>query len=138
MTGVQTCALPIYYCTRCDRHHYLPGKEYTFFTLKPLGESASRGDSRPLLAELDAIAGNMEQSRLFASLRRLYLDGPDQSPEHMASLAVPCIAEKALCYLYAEQNLLSAEQVRSIVADLGLDRDYLRRRLSDNRRPLEL
>ena len=126
------------YCTRCDRHHFLPGKEYTFFTLKPLGESASRGDSRPLLAELDAIAGNMEQSRLFASLRRLNLDGPDQSPEHMASLAVPCIAEKALCYLYAEQNLLSAEQVRSIVADLGLDRDYLRRRLSDNRRPLEL
>ena len=43
-----------------------------------------------------------------------------------------------LVYLYAEQNLLSSEQLRSIVSDLGLDREYLMRRLSDNRRPLEL
>ena len=35
------------YCTRCDAHHYLPGKEYTFLILKPLGEQASRGDSAP-------------------------------------------------------------------------------------------
>jgi len=41
-------------------------------------------------------------------------------------------------YLYAEQNLLSAEQVRYLVEGLALDRDYLSRRLSDNRRPLEL
>lgn len=126
------------YCTRCDRHHYLPGKEYTFFTLKPLGEAASRGDVKPLFAELAAIQGDMERSRLFASLRRLYLDAPEPSPEHMAALEVPCIAEKALCYLFAEQNLLSADQVSKIASDLGLDRDYLRKRLSDNRRPLDL
>lgn len=126
------------YCTRCDEHHYLPGKEYTFFTLKPLGESASRGDIKPLLAELAAIAGDIERSRLHASLKRLYLDGPRPRPENLAALAVPCIAEKALCYLYAEQNLLSADQLRRIVSDLGLDRDYIRKRLSDNRRPLDL
>ncbi len=126
------------YCTRCDEHHYLPGKEYTFFTLKPLGEAASRGDLKPLLAELSAIAGDMERSRLYASLKRLHLDGPRQGPENMAALLVPCIAEKALCYLYAEQNLLSSEQLVKVVADLGLDRDYLRKRLADNRRPLEL
>lgn len=126
------------YCTRCDRHHYLPGKEYTFFTLKPMGEAASRGELKPLFAELAAIQGDMERSRLYASLRRLYLDVPDPRPEHMAALEVPCIAEKALCYLFAEQNLLSADQVTRLVADLGLDRDYLRKRLSDNRRPLEL
>jgi thymidine kinase len=126
------------YCTRCEGHHYLPGKEYTFFTLKPLGEAASRGDLKPLLAELAAIAGDIERSRLHASLKRLHLDGQDHQPENMASLLVPCIAEKALCYLYAEQNLLSADQLRKIVSDLGLDKDYLRKRLADNRRPLEL
>jgi thymidine kinase len=126
------------YCTRCDEHHYLPAKEYTFFTLKPLGEAASRGEIKPLLAELSAVAGDMERSRLYASLRRLHLEGEEPKPQNLAALKVPCIAEKALCYLYAEQNLLSAEQLRRIAADLGLDREYLSRRLADNRRPLEL
>jgi thymidine kinase len=126
------------YCTRCDRHHFLPGKEYTFFTLKPLGEAASRGDLKPLLAELAAISGDMERSRLYASLKRLHAGDDGRGEEHLAALEVPCIAEKALCYLYAEQNLLSADQLKRAVADLGLDRDYLRRRLADNRRPLEL
>lgn len=126
------------YCTRCDSHHYLPGKEYTFFTLKPLGEAASRGDLKPLSAELAAIAGDPRRSRLHASLKRLHLDGPNPKPQNMDGLRVPCIAEKALCYLYAEQNLLSADQLRKVVAELGLDREYLTRRLADNRRPLEL
>ncbi|TFG84018.1 MAG: thymidine kinase [Spirochaetales bacterium] len=126
------------YCTRCDEHHYLPGKEYTFFTLKPLGEAAARGDIKPLKAELAAIAGDMEQSRLYASLKRLHLDSDDPQPRNLSALRVPCIAEKALCYLYAEQNLLSADQLRRLAVDLNLDWDYLSRRLSDNRRPLEL
>jgi hypothetical protein len=25
------------YCTRCDAHHFRPGKEYSYFVLKPLG-----------------------------------------------------------------------------------------------------
>ena len=126
------------YCTRCDRHHYLPGKEYTYFSLKPMGETAARGDLRPLLAELNAIAGGSDDSRLAMSLRARHLECVDPCPEQLAALKVPCIAERALAYLYAEQNLLSSEQLRSIVASLGLDRDYLMRRLSDNRRPLEL
>jgi thymidine kinase len=56
----------------------------------------------------------------------------------MNALKVPCIAERALVYLYAEQNLLSAAQLRDAVRDLGLDRDYLMRRLADNKRPIEL
>ncbi len=123
------------YCTRCDLHHYLPGKEYSFFTLKPLGEAASRGDMKPLLAELSAINGNIEESRLYASLKRLHIDTETPSPEHMNALKVPCIAEKALCYLYAEQNLLSVEQLSLAVNSLGLDREYLSKRLADNRRP---
>lgn len=125
------------YCTRCDRHHYLPGKEYTFFTLKPLGELAARGNIAPLLAELGAMAGAIETSRLYASLSSRCSDGEDGEVQ-MNSLRVPCIAERALVYLYAEQNLLSEEQVRFIVQDLGLDRQYLEQRLADNRRPIAL
>jgi thymidine kinase len=126
------------YCTRCDRHHYLPGKEYTYFSLKPMGEAAARGDLKPLLAELNAVAGGSPDSRLAASLRARHLECADPCPEQLNALKVPCIAERGLVYLYAEQNLLSADQLRSIVASLGLDRGYLMRRLSDNRRPLEL
>ncbi len=126
------------YCTRCDAHHYLPAKEYTYFTLKPLGEAAARGDMAPLLAELNAIAGNIVESRLHSSLKSRYLEGDSPCAAQMNSLKVPCIAERALVYLYAEQNLLSADQVRRIVSSLGLDREYLERRLSDNRRPLDL
>lgn len=125
------------YCTRCDLHHYLPGKEYSFFTLKPLGEAASRGDIKPLMAELADINGNITESRLYASLRRLHIDSEVPSPEHLNALKVPCIAEKALCYLYAEQNLLSVEQLKEIAGSLGLDKEYILKRLSDNRRPIE-
>ena len=126
------------YCTRCDVHHYLPGKEYTFFSLKPMGESAARGDLKPLLAELSAVAAGSEKSRLATSLRSRHLDCRDPCPEMLEALRLPCLPERELAYLFAEQNLLSAEQLRSIVADLGLNRDYLMRRLSDNRRPIEL
>jgi thymidine kinase len=126
------------YCTRCDAHHYLPAKEYTFFTLKSLGEAAARGDSRPLLAELAAVSGGDPASRLAASLRARHSGSDDPKPEMLESLRLPCLAERELAYLYAEQNLLSAEQLRSIVSALGLDREYLTRRLSDNRRPIEL
>jgi len=126
------------YCTRCDVHHYLPAKEYSFFTLKPMGEAAARGDIVPLMAELNAVASGDEKSRLAASLRSRHMDCDDPCPEMLASLKLPCLAERELAYLFAEQNLLSVEQMRRIVSDLGLDRDYLMRRLSDNRRPIDL
>lgn len=126
------------YCTRCDDHHYLPAKEYTYFTLKPLGEAASRGDLKPLLFELGALAGNIESSRLYASLKRRHLDRDDPEPANMETLRVPCLAERALVFLYAEANLLSQEQLRKIARDLGLDQEYLAKRLADNRRPVEI
>jgi len=126
------------YCTRCDIHHYLPGKEYTYFTLKPLGEAAARGNSEPLMAELNALSGDVSQSRLYASLKARHLDCAEPCAENMNALLVPCIAERALVYLYAELNLLSPDQVRKAASGLGLDREYLSRRLSDNRRPPDL
>ena len=52
----------------------------------------------------------------------------------MNSLRVSCIAEKALLYLFTEQNLVPNEMFLALVHELDLDRDYLRRRLSDARR----
>lgn len=126
------------YCTRCDAHHYLPGKQYTYFVLKPLGERASVGDLDPLEKELRAIKSDCYASELYRSFRANYLDGPKPSIEHMNALKVPLIAERALVYLFAEQNLLSAEQTRLLVDRLDLDREYLAKRLSDNKRPLAL
>ena len=54
----------------------------------------------------------------------------------MTALEVPCIAEKALSFLYAAQNLVSRQQVLELVGNLGLDRDYLEKRLRDNGRVL--
>lgn len=126
------------YCTRCDTHHYLPGKEYTYFTLKPLGEKTAQGDLGPLTKELWAIKNDLESSELYRSFVHRYVDRVDPERENMSALLVPCIAERALCYLYAEQNLISTDQLVSLVQTLDLDRAYLSRRLQDNRRPVNL
>ena len=123
------------YCTRCDHHHYLPGKEYTYFTLKPLGEEASRGDMEPLRAELEAINENIESSLLFRSLFEKH--GGDEGGEvNLNALRVPKIAERALVYLYSEANLVTVEQIRAVVSDLDLDVEYISRTLENNRRPV--
>ncbi len=120
------------YCTRCDDHHYLPGKEYTFLFLKPLGEQASRGDAAPLREELSLIKGCLEKSHLHRHFASKY------DEIRMNALRVSCIAEKALLYLYTEQNLVPNELFLELVKDLALDREYLRRRLADCRRPAVL
>ncbi|MFP4363646.1 MAG: thymidine kinase [Spirochaetia bacterium] len=126
------------YCTRCDRHHYLPGKEYTFLILKPLGESASRGDIEGLEEELRRIKYDIKKSRLYAHFTNRYLHKTDPQPVNMNALKVDCIAERAVAFLYAEQNLLSGNQVRELVKRLALATDYLEKTLTDNRRPLSL
>ncbi|MGA2614743.1 MAG: thymidine kinase [Spirochaetia bacterium] len=118
------------YCTRCDDHHYLPGKEYTYLFLKPLGEAASRGDAAPLREELSWIQDHIERSQLYRHFSSSYED----SEVMMNSLRVSCIAEKALLFLSTEQNLVPNDLFRKLVRDLRLDREYLRRRLSDCRR----
>ena len=116
------------YCTRCDAHHYLPGKEYTFLILKPLGEKASRGEPGPLRDELGLIKGNLEKSLLYRNFCGRY------DAIMMNSLRVSCIAEKALLFLFTEQNLVPNDLFLRLVKELSLDREYLRRRLSDCRR----
>jgi thymidine kinase len=119
------------YCTRCETHHYLPGKEYTFLILKPLGERAATGELSPLARELENLHASVERSEL---ARHLGSRGAESIL--MNALKVPCIAEKAITFLYCEQNLLSRQQVLDLVERLGLDRDYLLRRIHDNGRVL--
>ena len=121
------------YCSRCDRHHFLPGKEYTYFTLKPLGEKAASGDYAPLKAELGSLKERMEDSLLFSHMERKY-HGSEDGEIYMNALLPGCIAEKALIYLFAEQNLVTEELLLKLVDELDLDRNYMRRTLHDNRR----
>lgn len=126
------------YCTRCDRHHYLPGKEYAYLILKPLGEQASQGRLEPLRTELSHLRFSPESSQLYRHFQKRFGNGAVFDEANMNALRVPCLAERAAVYLYTEQNLLSAEQLRRLVEDLELDREYLRQRLRDSRRSLEL
>jgi len=122
------------YCTRCDAHHHLPGKEYAFLVLKPAGEAASKGDERPLRDELAALKDDIARSALHRDFAARYADRGRDTAILMNSLRPACIAEKALLFLFAEQNLVPADLFARLVRDLDLDRDYLRRRLADCRR----
>ena len=123
------------YCTRCDKHHLLPGKEYTYFILKPLGEEASRGNIAPLRKELEAIMAKPSSSLLWDLFeQRFAREGP--ASVNMNALLVPYIAEKALVYLFAEANLVAESQLKELAAELGMDLDYLQGTLADNRRPV--
>ncbi len=119
------------YCTRCDAHHYLPGKEYAYLVLKPLGEQAARGDSRALERELRLINARSDDSELARDLRSRYADEADVNRN---ALHVDCIAERALLYLFVELNLVSSDEVARLSRRLDLDRAYMNRRLADNRR----
>ncbi len=125
------------YCTRCDIHHYLPGKEYTFFTLKPLGESASSGNIDPLKKELSALKNKIENSILYKHLHERYDNRPEERI-NLNSLKIDFISEKALIYLFAEQNLITEDLLLKLVENLHLDRRYMGKTLSDNRRPVNL
>ncbi len=123
------------YCTRCDEHHYLPGKEYAFLVLKPLGDEASRGNPSPLRNELSLIANRSEKSELAADFQRRY-KGKEEF--NLNALRVDCIAERALLYVYLDLNAISFSQLAALADDLELDHNYLNRRLSDNGRRVSL
>lgn len=123
------------YAARCDEHHYLPGKEYTFFTLKPLGQEAAAGDEKPLIKELIALKDDMPTSQLYHSVMERSANAPDQAIL-LNSLKVEKIAEKALLYLFVEQNLIPEDLLLSIVDRLHLDHEYMSQILSDNKRPV--
>ena len=125
------------YAARCDEHHFLPGKEYTFFTLKPMAEEASKGSVKKLRTEIENLKYGMKKSQLYKNLSARYKGDPNEEV-YMNSLRPEFIAEKALMYLFNEQNLISEDMLVRIVNDLNLNRDYMSRVLADNRRPVSL
>jgi len=118
------------YCTRCDRHHHLPGKEYTYLTLTALGEAWVRGEPAGLEAELTHLKASPERSVLAQSLA----GGPAVC---LNTLRVPFLAERALVYLAHERNLLDEAALHTLVDHLDLDRRFLGQRLSDNGKILQ-
>ena len=132
---VKNSSLEPNYAARCEQHHFLPGKEYTFFTLKPLGEDAGRGNPEPLVRELAALNEAPERSLLYENLLRRYGSDEDASI-YMNAIKPGHIAEKALSYLFCEQNLLGEALLVRIVSDLQLDTAYLEKVLSENRHPV--
>lgn len=125
------------YASRCDEHHFLPGKEYTFFTLKPMAEEANRGNIKKLKTEIENIKYSMKKSQLYKNLSARYKGDPNEEI-YMNALRPDYIAEKALMYLFNEQNLVSEDMLIRLVNDLNLDREYMSKVLADNRRPVSL
>lgn len=122
------------YATRCDYHHYLPGKEYTFMILKPLGELAYGGNVKPLLTELKLLKHDMERSELYNHFVDKFIKVEDPKPIMVNALKVSCIAEKALIYLFSEENIISAGQMDYLAREIGGDTDYMNERLLENRK----
>ena len=122
------------YCTRCDNHHFLPGKVYTYFTLKPLGEAAAAGRPEALRTELNLLMNDVKSSELYSSVLGEQEEGFSHSQVIMNSLKVPCLSEKALLYLFVEENLIPTDLFREFANELKMDREYLESRLADNGR----
>jgi len=104
--------------------------------LKPLGERANNGDGQGLYNELYALKYDINKSLLYGNLHRRYKNNP-QRELFFNSLLVDNISERALSYLYCDQNLLSRTDILSLVERLQLDKDYLAKVLFDNKRPIE-
>lgn len=132
---VKDSALEPNYASRCDKHHYLPGKEYTFFTLKPLGQDASKGNTVGLMRELRMLNEKVEKSLLYKNLVERYSKGPD-AEKYMNSISTGLIAEKALSYLFCEQNIINEVLLHKIVSELKLNTKYLEKVLAENRHPV--
>lgn len=89
----------------------------------------------PLEKELESLQGDMKHSILFRSLEKQY--GKLQDGQVYLNSVLPShIAEKALAYLFCEQNIIAEDLMRRIVMDLSLDTNYLSKVFSDNRRPV--
>lgn len=114
-----------------------PRQGVHLFTLKPLGQQASGGNSDPLKRELAALQERKGNSLLARHLRDKF--GHDEEQRvNLNALKVARIAERALIYLYAEQNLIPEELLLKLVNELGLDRVYMKKTLSENGRLVNL
>jgi thymidine kinase len=52
----------------------------------------------------------------------------------MDALKVSCVAEKALIYLFAEENIISADQMQYLAKEIKANTAYINERLVENRK----
>ena len=126
------------YAVRCRRHHILPAREYSIMTLKHLGRLASQGNYQPLDEEIKWLHKKVEQSLLYADLYERYHRQSEMYQLSMNALRVGSLAERALLYLFVEENLIDEHHLRSYVHTLSLNRNYLMSALRDNGRLIQL
>jgi thymidine kinase len=102
--------------------------------LKPLAELAYGGNVKPLLKELKRLKNQIERSELYGHLNKKFIQSERPNPIMMNALKVSCIAEKALIYLFAEENLISAGQIQYLAREIKGDMEYINERLVENRK----
>lgn len=103
-------------------------------TLKPLGELAYGGNIKPLLKELKLLKHDIERSQLYHHFTERFIKAENPEPIMMNALKVDCIAEKALIYLFSEENIISAGQMQSLTKEIKADVGYINERLVENRK----
>lgn len=126
------------YEARCAQHHFLPGKEYTYMVLKPYAARALNSDSTLLIRELNAIQHNLSKSELYRDFIDRYHENNERKEQALSALSIPCIAERAVVYLYSEANILDGQMVKRLAKELALDTEYMQKVLSENGRCMSL
>jgi thymidine kinase len=102
--------------------------------LKPLGELAYGGNIEPLNKELNLLKNDIQKSELYNHFDKKFIQSEDPKPIMMDALRVSCIAEKALIYLFSEENIISSEQMEDLAEKIRCDVDYINERLVENRK----
>ena len=105
--------------------------------MKPLAEEASKGNVKRLRSEIESLKYNIKKSELYKNICNRYKGNPNEEI-YFNSLKPDYIAEKALMFLFNEQNLVSEDLLVRFVNELSLNREYMTRTLADNRRPVSL
>jgi thymidine kinase len=124
------------YESRCASHHFLLGKEYTYCYLIPLARRAVTPEGvEELKEELRFLNGQIKLSYFYESIVK-YEEQRCQGLDLQKILEMPYLAEKALQYLFQEENLLTRDSFIDIIEDLNLDKGYLNRILAGMGRPL--
>ncbi len=100
--------------------------------LKPLGEQAYAGNLKPLQTELENLKNDIQRSGLYHHFEEKYAHTKNPEPM-MNALKVSCIAEKALIYLFSEENIISVDQMKLLAREIGGDAAYINERLVENR-----
>ena len=102
--------------------------------LKPLGELAYGQNVKPLLKELNLLKHDIERSQLYNHFIGKFINAENPQPIMMNALKVSCIAERALMYLFSEENIISAGQMQSLAQEINADIGYINERLGENRK----